>query len=57
MKKQYKVMFKGAPRWLRRQLAALSKPASSGGFMMVRVVPRPEFIALSDGRRVAYEGP
>lgn len=56
MKKQYKIMFKDAPKALRKTLHKLSKHPVPFN-VMSRYVEKPDFIVRADGTRVAYTGP
>lgn len=56
MKKQYKIMFKGVSKSLRRLLHDVSKHPVPFN-VMSRYVEKPETIKLADGTIVPYNGP
>lgn len=56
MKKQYKIMFKGASKSLRKMLHDLSKHPEPFN-VMSRYVAKPDSITRADGTIVPYTGP
>lgn len=55
MKKMHKVMFRSAPRSVRKTLHELAK--SPKPFVEHGVVGRPQYLVQTDGSRVFYSGP
>ena len=56
MKKSTKIIFHAASKDLRRQLHQLDRHPAE--FMrMTNLIPRPDFVVQTDGKRVKYTGP
>ena len=56
MNKQDKQIFKGAPKWLRKQLTALRKNGRQF-YVMAGTVQKPKYVVTTDGRHIEYLGP
>lgn len=57
MKRSTKLMYRGAPKSLRRQLHELDKNKNREKFKMDHIVSRPANVPNKDGVLVPYEGP